>query len=83
MRTILGKSQVCGMTMFSGAFDKKVFVGNYILLNLSEENGRHKNVYIGGNRVCPFMISDNIYEYTSSMGNILCSYSLATGEENY
>ena len=32
MRIFLGKSEVCNMTMFSGAFDKKVFDGNTILL---------------------------------------------------
>ena len=29
------------------------------------------------------MTSENIYEYISNMGNNLCPYSLATGEENY
>ena len=33
--------------------------------------------------VCSFMISDNIYEYISNMGNNLSPYSIATGEENY
>ena len=33
--------------------------------------------------VCSFMTSDNIYEYISNMGNDLCPYSVATGEENY
>ena len=33
--------------------------------------------------VCSFMTSDNIYEYISNMGNNLCPYSLAKGEENY
>ena len=33
--------------------------------------------------VCSFMTSDNIYEYISNMGNNLCPYSVATGEENY
>ena len=82
MRIILGKSQVCNMTMFSGAFDKEVFDGNTILLKISEENERHKDVYIGGHMVCSFMTSDNIYEYISNMGNNLCPHSVATGEEN-
>ena len=60
MEIILGKSQVCIMTMFSGAFDKKVFDGNTILLKISEENGKHKYVYIGGDMVCSFMTSDII-----------------------
>ena len=83
MRIFLGKSQVCNMTLFSGAFDKKVFYGNTILLKLSEENEKHKYVYIGGDMVCSFMTSDNIYEIISNMGNNLCPYSVATGEENY
>ena len=83
MRIFLGKSQVCNMTMFSGAFDKEVFDGNPILLEISEENGKHKYVYIGGDMVCSFMTSDNIYEYISNMGNNLCPYSVATGEGNY
>ena len=33
--------------------------------------------------VCSFMTSDNIYEYISNMGNNLCVYTVATGEENY
>ena len=44
MRIFLRKSQVCNMTMFSGAFDKKVFDGNTILLEISEENEKHKYV---------------------------------------
>ena len=47
MRTFSGKSQVCNMTMFSGALIKSVFDGNTILLKISEENGRHKYVYVG------------------------------------
>ena len=60
MRIILGKSQVCNMIMFSGAFDKKVFDGNTILLKVGEKNHKHKNVYIGGDMVCSFVTSDNI-----------------------
>ena len=71
------------MTMFSGAFDKKVFDGNTILLKVSEENGKLKYVYIGGDMVCSFMTSDNIYDYISNMGNNLTPYSVATGGENY
>ena len=54
MRIFLGKCQICNMTMFSGAFDKKVFDGITILLKISEENGKHKCVYIGGDMVCSF-----------------------------
>ena len=36
--------QVCNMTMLSGAFDKKVFDGNTILLKIGEENEKLKYV---------------------------------------
>ena len=83
MRPFLGKSQVCYMTMFSGALNKSVFDGNIILLKISEENGRKKYVYNGGDMVCSFMTSDNICENVSNMVNYLCPYILATGEGNY
>ena len=83
MEIFLGKSQVCNMTIFSGARDKEVFDGNTILLKIGEESGKHKYVYIGGDMVCSFMTSANIYEYISNMGNNLCPYSVATGEKNY
>ena len=80
METILGKSQSCTMTALSGAFDKVCFDGNTILLKVGIEN---KYVYIGGDMVCSFLTSDNIYEYVSNMRNNLSPYSFATGEENY
>ena len=83
MRIFLGKSQVRNMIMFSGAFDKKVFDGNTILLIIGEENGKHKYVYIRGDMVCSFMTSDNINEYISNMGINLSPYSKAIGEKNY
>ena len=83
METFLGKSQRCSMTVLSGAFDKSCFDGNTILLKVGIENGRNKNVYIGGDMVCSFLTSDNIYEYVSNMGNNLSPYSFATGEKNY
>ena len=81
--TFLGKSESCTMTALSGAFNKKCFDGNTILLKVGIENGKNKYVYIGGDMVCSFMTSDNIYEYISNMGNNLCPYSVATGSENY
>ena len=83
MKTFLGKSQRCSMTALSGAYDKGCFDGNTILLKVSVENGKNKYVYIGGDMVCSFMTSDNIYEYISNMGNNLSPYSIATGEKNY
>ena len=68
--------------MFSGAFDKKVFDGNTILLKISEENGKHKYVYIGGDMVCSFLTNDEIYKYISNMGSNLSPYSIAIGEKN-
>ena len=83
MEFFLGKPQVCNMTMFSGSFDKKVFDGDTILLKVSEENGKNKYIYIGGDMVCSFMTNDSIYEYISNMGNNLSPYSVATSEECY
>ena len=83
METFLGKSQSCSMTALSGAFIKGCFDGNTILLKVGIENGKQNFVYIGGDMVCSFMTSNNIYEYISNMGNNLCPYSVATGEENY
>ena len=83
MQTFLGKSKSCSMTALSGAFDKACFDGNTILLKVAIEDGKNKYVYIGGNMICSFMTSDNIYEYVSNMGNNLTPYSIATGEENY
>ena len=83
MRIFLGKSQVCNLTMFSGAFDKKVFDGNTILLKISEENGKHKYVYIGGDMVCSSVTSDSFCDYISNISNNFCPYSIALGEENY
>ena len=83
METILGKSQSCTMTALSIAFDKGCFDGNTILLKVGIENGKNKYVYIGGDIICSFMTSDNIYDNISNMGNKLSPYSVATGEENY
>ena len=83
MKTFLGKSQSCTMTALLGAFNKACFDGNTILLKVAIENGKNKYVYIGGDMVCSFMTSDNIYEYISNMGNNLSPSSIATGEKNY
>ena len=83
MKTFLSKSQVRNMTMFSEALNKSIVDRNIILLKISQEIARHNYVYIGGDMICSFMTSDNIYEYNSKMRNNLCPYSLATGDENY
>ena len=83
MKSFLGKSQRCNMTALSGAFDKSCFDRNTILLKVGIENGKNEYVYIGGDMICSFMTSDNIYEYISIMAINLIPYSIATGEENY
>ena len=83
METFLGKSRSCSMTVLSGAFNKACFDGNTILLKVGIENGKNKYVYIGGDMVCSFLTSDNIYEYISNMGRNLSPYSFAIGKENY
>ena len=82
METFFGESEVCDMTLMSGAFDKSVFDRNNILLKKGEEYGRHRYVYIGGNMICSFMTRDNFYRYISIMGNNPTPYSIAIGEEN-
>ena len=51
MESFIGKSQLCDMTKFSGSEDKEVFDGNTILLEIGQENNKHKYVYIGGDMV--------------------------------
>ena len=41
METFLGKSESRVMTALSGAFNKKCFDGNTILLKVGIENGKH------------------------------------------
>ena len=82
MEIFLGKSQVCNLTKFSGARDKKVFDGNTILLKVNEENTKHTYVYIGGDMVCSFLTNDGIYKYISNMVNNLTPYSIAIGWKN-
>ena len=82
MEIFIGKSLLCDMTEFSEARDKEVFDGNTILLKVSEENNKHRYVYIGGNMVCSFLTDDRIYKYISNMGNNLTPYSIAIGWEN-
>ena len=79
--TFLGKSEWCEMTSFSGAFDKSVFDGNTILLEISEENDKHRFVHIGGNMICSFLTNDKIYKYISNMGSNITPFSIAIGWE--
>ena len=82
LEILLGKSESFIMTAFSGAFNKPVFDGNTILLNISEENNKHRYLYIAGDMVCSFLTNDKIYKFISNMGNNLIPYSIAIGEEN-
>ena len=80
LRTFLGKSEVCDMTLMSGALDESVFDGNTVLLKISE-NDRYRYVFIGGDMICSFLTNDDIHQYISNMGNILNPYSIAVGQE--
>ena len=82
MQTFLGKSESCKMAAMSGVFDKSVFDGNTILLKMSEENDKHRYLFIGGDMVCSFLTNDKIYNNISNMGNSLTPYSIAIEEEN-
>ena len=82
MEIFLGKSQSCSMMALSGASEKGCFDRNTIFFKVGIESEKHKYVYIGGDMVCSFMTSDNIYEYVPNMGNNLSPYSVATGEKN-
>ena len=82
LRTFLGKSEACHMTMMSGAFDKSIYDWHSILLGTSNENNKHRWVYNVGDKVCSFVTDDDIYKYISNMGLNLTPYSVAVGEEN-
>ena len=82
IQTFIGKSLCCDMTEFSGAEDKEAFNGNTILLKVSEENNKHRYVYIDGDMVCSFLTNDKFYKYISNMGNNLTPYSIVKGWEN-
>ena len=60
------------MTALSGAFDKACLDGNTILLEVGIENGKTKYVYIGGDMVCSFMTSENIYLNMFLIWEIIC-----------
>ena len=82
IETLLGKSQLCNKTDFSGGKNREVFYGNSILLKVSEEKNIYRYVYIGGDMVCSFLTNDEIYKYISNMGNNLTPYSIAIGWED-
>ena len=51
------------------------------MLKVSEENNKHRYVYIGGDEICSFVINDRIYKCISNMGNNLSPCSVAIGFE--
>ena len=63
LEIFLGKSESCIMTAMSGAFDKLVFDGNTILLEMTEKNDEHRSVYIAGDMICSFLTNDSIQIY--------------------
>ena len=52
----------------SGAFDKSIYDGNTTLLETSNENNKHRWVYIGGDKICSFVTYDDIYNHFPNMG---------------
>ena len=82
MELFSSKSEVCDMTLMSRAFDESVIDGNTSLLEIIEEYGKHRYVYIGGDMICSNLTNDIIYKYISNMGNNLTPYSFAIGDEN-
>ena len=82
IESFIGKSQVCDMTLFSGALDKSVFDGNTILPKISQECGRRRYICIGGDMVCSSLTNDDIHEYKSNVESNLTPDSIAIGEEN-
>ena len=82
LEIFLGKSEVSNMTLMSRAFDKLVFDGNTVLVKTSEQNDKHRYLYIGGDMISSFLTNDNIFKYISKTGNNLTSYSIAVGHES-
>ena len=60
LETLLGKSESCEMTSFSGAFNKSAFDRNTILLKVSEECDKNRYLYFSGNMICTFLTDDNV-----------------------
>ena len=81
LTTFLVKSEVRDMTMMSRAFDKSVYDANTNLPKISEENGKHRWVHIGGDKVSSFLTHDDIFNYVSNMGLNITPYSIALGEK--
>ena len=57
--------------------------GNTVPFKLSEENDKHRWVYIDRNKVCSFLTNDDIFKNISSMGNNSTPYSIAIGDDHF
>ena len=62
MEIFLGKSQICDMTLMSGALCKSVIDENTILFKMSEENDRHRYLCIAGDMIFSLLTNYNIYK---------------------
>ena len=62
--------------------DKSLFDGNTTLLEIGEENDKHRYLYIGADMICSFITNDKIYKYISNMGTNLTPYIVAVNHEN-
>ena len=82
LKPFLGKIEVCDMTKLSGFYDRELFDRNTNILKISEENDKHRFVYIGGDKLCSFLTDDDVYKNISNMGINLTPYSIAIGEQN-
>ena len=47
----------------SGAFDKPVFDGSSVLLEIIEEIDKHRYLYFGDDMICSFLTNDKRYTY--------------------
>ena len=59
LKSFMGTSESCILTGNLAAFDKIEFEGNTILIKISEQNGKNRYVYIGGDMICFFQTNDN------------------------
>ena len=82
LEKFLGKCNGTNMLIKLGSFDKSVFSGNTILLEISDENNKNSYVYVGASKIYSFLTNDHILEYISNMRDNMIPYSIAIGEEN-
>ena len=73
----IGKSKVCELTQFSGAFDSSDFDGNTILLECED----NEYVYIFGLGIFNFEADGKIINYITLMGNNMVPHAIIIGEK--